>query len=266
MRVALGQFAVSPSWEDNLALCLAQIAEAKAGGARLVVLPEGILARDPSDPDHVLRTAQPLDGPFVSGLLPASEGIMLVFCVNVPDGAGRFHNTLVVMHDGLCVALYQKLHLYDAFAMQESRLIAPGHELPPVLTLDGMKIGFMTCYDVRFPEMARYLALAGADIIVVPAAWLRGPAKERHWEIMLAARALENTCFVLGAGECGPQNIGNSMIIDPLGVVIAARGATPGLVFETLDPASLQKARQTLPVLQNRRFAAPVLSPSSGKT
>lgn len=259
MRVALGQLAVSTSWEENLERCLSQIADAKAGGARLVVLPEGILARDSSDPDHVLRTAQPLDGPFVSGLLPASEGIMLAFCVNVPDGAGRFHNTLVVMHDGTLIARYQKLHLYDAFAMQESRLIAPGHELPPVLTLDGMKIGFMTCYDVRFPEIARYLALAGAEILVVPAAWLRGPGKERHWELMLAARALENTCFVLGAGECGPQNIGNSMIIDPLGVVIAARGASPGLMIETLDLAQLQKARCDLPVLQNRRFAAPKL-------
>jgi len=259
MRVALGQFAVSPLWENNLSFCNSLISEAKQEGARLVVLPEGILARDPSDPDHILRTAQPLDGPFIAGLLAASMGIMLVFCVNVPDGSGRFYNTLVVMRDGAIIACYRKLHLYDAFAMQESRLIAPGHELPPVLELDGVKIGFMTCYDVRFPELARHLALSEAEVLVVPAAWLRGPGKERHWEVMLTARALDNTCFVLGAGECGPQNIGNSMIIDPLGTIVAARGILPGLVSATLDLAFLHRVRQDLPVLKNRRFAAPRL-------
>ncbi|GAB6853499.1 deaminated glutathione amidase [Asaia astilbis] len=218
------------------------------------------MARDATDPDHILHTAQPLEGPFVTGLLAETAGIMLVFCVNVPNGQGRFHNTLVVMQDGEIVARYVKLHLYDAFAMQESRLIAPGNELPPVLSFDGVKIGFMTCYDVRFPELARHLALSGAGILVVPAAWLRGPGKERHWELMLAARALENTCFVLGAGECGPQNIGNSMVVDPLGTVIAARSAQPGLIIETLDLAFLAKARRDLPVLQNRRFEAPRLS------
>lgn len=259
MRVALGQFAVSASWAGNLETALSLIGEARAEGAALLVLPEGIAARDPSDPDHVLHTAQPLDGPFVTALCRAATGLTIAFCVNVPDGGGRFHNTLVVARNGIILAAYRKLHLYDAFAMQESRLIAPGQALPPVLEIDGVKTGFMTCYDVRFPEMARYLALAGAEIIVVPAAWLRGPGKERHWEIMLAARALENTCYVLGAGECGPQNIGNSMLIDPLGVVVAACGARPGLTFGTIDRDHIYATRQALPVLANRRFAPPVL-------
>ncbi|GBQ93654.1 deaminated glutathione amidase [Asaia krungthepensis] len=262
MRIALGQFAVSPSWAENLAIARDMADKAREAGAALLVLPEGIAARDPADPDHVLRTAQPLDGPFATGLLQASRGITLVFCVNVPDGEGRFFNTLVVMRDGIILHAYRKLHLYDAFSMQESRLIAPGHDLPPVLTIGGVKIGVMTCYDVRFPEMARYLALSGAEMIAVPAAWLRGPGKERHWEIMLAARALENTCYVLGAGECGKQNIGNSMMIDPLGVVMAARGATPGLVFGEFDRDHLRAVREALPVLENRRFAPPVLAGS----
>lgn len=260
MRVALGQFVVSAQWEENLAIASGMIAEARSAGAKLLILPEGILARDPADPDHILRTAQPLDGPFVTGLQAVTQDITVAFCVNVPDGAGRFHNTLVVMRDGAILTCYRKLHLYDAFAMQESRLIAPGHDLPPVLDIGGVRIGFMTCYDVRFPEIARHLALSGAEAIVVPAAWLRGPSKERHWEIMLAARALENTCYVLGAGECGPQNIGNSMVIDPLGVVVvAAQGVRPGLIMATLDRSHVQEVRRILPVLENRRFAAPVL-------
>ncbi|WP_127102705.1 MULTISPECIES: deaminated glutathione amidase [unclassified Asaia] len=259
MRMAAGQFAVSADWEDNLARATALIGQARSEGARLLVLPEGILARDAQDPDHVLRTAQPLDGPFITRLCAAAQGIMVAFCVNVPDGEGRFFNTLVVAQDGQRLACYRKLHLYDAFAMQESRLIAPGHDLPPVLTLDGVRIGFMTCYDVRFPEVARSLALQGAEVIVVPAAWLKGPGKERHWEIMLAARALENTCYVIGAGECGTQNIGNSLMIDPLGTVIAAKGYAAGLISAVFDPAHLGQTRQALPVLQNRRFAPPVL-------
>lgn len=259
MRAALGQFAVTAFWAENLATSCSMIRAAREGGAALLVLPEAIAARDPTDPDHILHTAQALDGPFITGLCEAAQGITVACCINVPDGEGRFFNTLVVVRNGEIITAYRKLHLYDAFAMQESRLIAPGQDLPPVIEIDGVKIGFMTCYDVRFPEVARHLALAGAECLVVPAAWLRGPGKERHWELMLAARALENTCYVLGAGECGSQNIGNSMIVDPLGVVISAQGARPGMIFSSIDRAYLQETRRILPVLENRRFEAPVL-------
>ncbi|EHH69636.1 deaminated glutathione amidase [Gluconobacter morbifer] len=259
MKVALGQFAVAPDWETNLHQCQKLISEAKAGGADLLVLPEGILAQDINNPDLLPHTAQPLDGPFLEKLRQETQGIAVAGCVNVPDGAGRFFNTQFVLRDGAFIAQYRKLHLYDAFSMKESRRTSPGTELPPVVEIAGMQVGLMTCYDVRFPEMARYLALAGAEVLLLPAAWIRGPAKERHWEVMAVARALENTCYVVAVGECGERNIGASMVVDPLGVVTLALGESPALGFAPLDRERIAHARRILPVLENRRFAPPVL-------
>ena len=260
MKVALGQFAVAPDWETNQRQSLDLIAQAKAGGAELLLLPEGILAQDINNPELLPQTAQPLDGPFMEGLRAASHGIAVAGCVNVPDGHGRFYNTQFVLRDGAFIAQYRKLHLYDAFSMKESQRTSPGLELPPVVQIGDMKVGLMTCYDVRFPELARHLALAGAEAILLPAAWVRGLMKERHWEIMAVARALENTCYVVAVGECGARNCGASMVVDPLGVIALALGESPALGFATLDRERVAHARRVLPVLENRRFADPVLA------
>lgn len=130
----------------------------------------------------------------------------------------------------------------------------------------------MTCYDVRFPEVARSLAVRGADVIIVSAAWVRGRLKERHWKLMTAARALENTCYVLACSEVSARNIGCSRVIDPLGEVIAQAGdgqgwlcgqgeagGQAGMLIARLHREVLESARRTLPVLENRRFADPQL-------
>ena len=118
----------------------------------------------------------------------------------------------------------------------------------------------MTCYDLRFPELARRLAVDGADALLVPAAWVKGPLKEHHWEVLATARALDNTCYVVAVGECGPRNIGASMVVDPLGVAIARAAEQDALLYAELDPRRLAQARQALPVLANRRFARPELA------
>jgi len=106
---------------------------------------------------------------------------------------------------------------------------------------------------------ARRLVLDGADVLAMPAAWVKGPLKEMHWEVLVTARALENTSYVVAVGECGERNIGNSMVVDPLGVAIARAAETPALVFTTLDRDRLEHARKILPVLQNRCFDTPQL-------
>jgi predicted amidohydrolase len=158
------------------------------------------------------------------------------------------------------VARYKKLHLYDAFSAMESANVMPGAEIPPLVEIDGLKVGLMTCYDVRFPELARRLALDGADVLVLPSAWVKGPLKEAHWEVLVTARALENTCYVVAVGECGERNIGSSLVVDPLGVAVARAAEAPVLVFVELDPARIAHARKVLPVLKNRRFARPELN------
>jgi predicted amidohydrolase len=262
MRVALGQFAVARTWEENLAIVVRLMQEAVAGKADLLVLPEGVLARDITVPDIVLKSAQPLDGPFMSGVLAesAKHALTVQMCVHVPNGQGRVFNVLVTVAKGKVIATYRKLHLYDAFSVKESTNVEAGTEIPGILDIGGMKVGTMTCYDVRFPELARRLALDGAEVIVLPAAWVRGLGKEAHWQVLVTARALENTCYVVAVGECGERNIGASRVVDPLGVTIVAAGEAPALLFADLDPARVAHARSVVPVLANRRFARPELS------
>jgi len=102
--------------------------------------------------------------------------------------------------------------------------------------------------------MARLLAVRGADVLVLPAAWVRGPLKEHHWRTLVTARALENTVYVVASGECGPRNIGQSIVVDPLGVPIAQAGEEPTVIAATLSAERLSTAREQLPVLANRRF------------
>lgn len=262
MKVALGQFAVSRTWSDNAAICRDLMQKAEAAGAQVLVLPEGILARDITDPDIVVKTAQTLDGPFMQELLAASHGSTLatVTCIHVPAGNGRVFNTQVIIRDGEILAKYRKLHLYDAFSALESTNVEPGDEIPDLVEIDGLKFGMMTCYDVRFPEMARRLASDGADVLLLPAAWVKGPGKEAHWDVLVTARALENTCYVLATGECGERNIGASMAVDPLGVAIVRAGEVPALLFCEIEPDRITHARAVLPVLENRRFSRPELA------
>lgn len=261
MKIAFGQYHVTPDWQANLATAEALIRDAAAAGARLLVLPEGIIARDIADPLSFLKNAQPLDGPFVTGLIAALEGtgLVLMATVHTPVDGGRCENTFIAVNKAGILATYVKLHLYDAFAEKESDTVVAGDTVGPIVEIDDFRFGLMTCYDVRFPELARRLVLDGADALVVPAAWVKGPNKERHWEVLVTARALENTAYAIAVGECGPLNIGASMVVDPLGVAVTRAGETPALSFAVLDRARLEAARGVVPVLKNRRFKAPEL-------
>ncbi|MEQ4532367.1 MAG: deaminated glutathione amidase [Mixta sp.] len=262
MKVAMGQFAVGREWQQNAQTCEKLMQQAQDAGASLLVLPESVLAADMTDPGFAVSAAQPLDGPFVTQLLTKSQGSSLttIFTLLIPDGPQRAINAQLALRNGAIIARYDKLHLYDAFAMQESQRVTAGNQLPPLLDVGGMKIGMMTCYDIRFPELARRLALDGADVLVLPSAWVRGPLKEMHWEVLVTARALENTCYLMAVGECGPRNIGSSLIVDPLGIAIARAAEEPALVFAELDAERIASARQRLPVLANRRFNRPELA------
>lgn len=261
MKVALGQFAVQRDWQENALTCQDMMDEASRAGADLLVLPEAVLATDITNPDLILEAAQPPDGPFLSQLLSASKdhGLTTVLGMHMPGSERKVFNVLVVIRDGKIVAEYRKLHLYDAFAMQESKRVEAGQAIPPLVEVAGMKVGLMTCYDVRFPELSRRLALEGAEVLVLPSAWGKGPLKEMHWDLLTRTRALENTCYVVAVGECGMRNIGNSMVVDPLGVAISRAAESPALIFAELDPQRIATARAMLPVLDNRRFSRPEL-------
>lgn len=261
MLVAAGQFAVTPDWMTNAKTCTGLMRQATGRGASLLVLPEALLARDDNDADLSVKSAQSLDGGFLQLLLAESENNALttLLTLHVPSGEGRATNTLVALRQGKIIAQYQKLHLYDAFNIQESRRVDAGRQIPPLIEVDGMRVGLMTCYDLRFPELALSLALSGAELLVLPGAWVKGPMKEHHWATLLSARALDTTCYIIAAGECGTRNIGQSRIVDPMGTTLAGAGMQPQLIFAELSADYLQQVRESLPVLQNRRFAPPQL-------
>ncbi len=261
MKVALGQLAVSKDVQENLTACLGLIEQATRAGAQLLVLPEGVLARNVADPELVLKAAQPLDGDFVTRLCAATRDtdLTVVFCIHTPASQGRVWNTLVVLRDGQVLAHYHKLHLYDAFSVKESTYVQPGQDIPALIDVAGLKVGLMTCYDLRFPELARRLSIDGAQVLVAPSAWLKGPLKEHHWRVLTTARALENTAYMVAVGECGERNIGQSLVVDPLGVIVAQAAEAPALLLVELDRERLAYARRILPVLDNRRFVAPQL-------
>ena len=263
MKIALAQFFVKETGEENLAIVRDLIARADEAGAKLLVLPEGIIARKPGFASWSRDHAETLDGPFVTGLVKATEGRDITVAgtvhIKVP-GEDRVHNDLIVARNGRLELVYTKLHLYDAFKAKESDNVKPGDEVPGLVKIGPFTAGFMTCYDVRFPELARRLALDGADLLVLPAAWVKGPLKEMHWDINVRARALENTCWVAAVSECGPVNIGSSKVVSPLGVVTAQAGVTDELLFTEIDHDLVGSTRASLPVLENRRFAKPELA------
>lgn len=262
LRVALGQFFVKETSAENQAITRDLIEQAEANGADLLVLPEGVIARKPGVSDWGKTWSEPLDGPYVTALCEATRGkhvtVVCTVQAKLPNEE-RYANDLLVVTDGELRLVYQKLHLYDAFRAKESDNAVPGCTVPELVDIGPFRCGFITCYDVRFPEITRALALNGANLIVCSAAWVKGPLKESHWDLCLRARALENTCYVAGVSECGPVNIGCSKLVDPLGVVVAQCGTSDQLLFADIDLRTVERARESLPVLANRRFAAPKL-------
>ncbi|MCA5892814.1 carbon-nitrogen hydrolase family protein [Isoptericola sp. NEAU-Y5] len=172
-------------------------------------------------------------------------------------GEGRVSNAVVAVDDtGALVGVYRKVHLYDAFGTRESdRLEAGPADTPPLVVRVGdLRFGVVTCYDLRFPESARRVVDAGADVIVVPAAWVAGPLKDDHWRTLLRARAIENTAVVVGVGMAGEGLVGRSLLAGPDGVVGLELDDAPQVATVDLDPEPLAQVRAHNPSLANRRY------------
>lgn len=256
--IAVAQFAPAADKQANLA-DIGQLAEtASERGADLVVFPEyASYFINPFD-DSLAAHAEPLDGPFVAALtqLAATHGMLIVAgLLEEAADARRVRNTVVAVDAGGVVATYRKLHLYDAFGQRESDWVEPGElAAPETFELGGLRFGLMTCYDLRFPEVGRTLADARADVFLVPAEWVRGPLKEHHWRTLVQARAIENTVYVAAADHPPPLGVGNSMIVDPQGVEIAAIGTATDVVVAHLDRDAVERVRRVNPALLLRRM------------
>ena len=274
MRVALCQIPVSSRPDVNSGRVRTALEQAADSGADLAVFPEATQIRFGS---NLRAAAEPLDGPFCSGLAAAAKdtGVALVAGVFEPGPDGRVYNTAVAYDGtGQLVASYRKLHLFDAWGQRESDLVAPG-SIPVICTLAGVRTGLEICYDVRFGELSRALAAAGASLIVLPAAWAAGLFKEDHWVTLVRARAIENTVWVAAVGQVpdpdepftrAATGVGRSMLVDPLGVVRVDLGPGPGIAVAEVGTDLIRTVRARLPSLDNRRddvFGKPVVVPES---
>jgi predicted amidohydrolase len=262
MRVAVCQIPVSPDPAVNADRMRAALSEAADQRADLAVFPEGTQARFGSD----LRSiAEPPEGAFGTeiGLMAAKLGIAVVAGIFEPATDGRVHNTTVAFDGaGRLVATYRKIHVFDSFGQRESDLVAAGGA-PVVADLAGLRVGFLTCYDVRFPEHARSLVASGAELIVLPSAWAAGLFKEEHWVTLVRARAIENTVWIAAAGQVpdtdgrptrAPTGVGRSMVVDPMGVTKLDLGPYPGVGVAEIDTGLTARVRAEVPCLQHRRL------------
>jgi predicted amidohydrolase len=249
----------------NLATAGRLIAEAADGGAHLAVLPE--MFNNLGSGSALRSGAETFDGPTTTFAREeaARHRVWLIAgsFIERLDDDHRLNTSVVVSPDGEIVAVYRKVHLFDVdvpgAVFRESATFDAGDDLV-VTHIDGIGgVGLSICYDLRFPELYRILALRGAGLVVVPAAFTArtGPA---HWEVLLRARAIEDQLYVVAAGQIGSSGEhrawhGHSMVIDPWGTVIAQapESATEAVVLADVDAAERDRVRQILPSLANRR-------------
>jgi predicted amidohydrolase len=255
LKIALGQMAAGPDKPENLALMTQQASAAAASGADLLLFPEAAMAITSPD-ESLVPVAERLDGPFVARLqhLAARHRMAIVAGIFESADSHRAYNTVVALAaDGQLIGSYRKLHLYDAFGRRESERIAPGDGQMLVFELGGMRFGVMTCYEVRFPEVARRLVDQRADVLLLPAAWVRGHLKELHWDTLARARAIENTVYVAAAGQTGDTFVGMSAIYDPMGVATVSAGEAQGVAVGEVSADRLEEVRRLNPSLSMRR-------------
>jgi predicted amidohydrolase len=264
MKVAAVQLNSSADPASNRATADRLTRAAAADGARLIVLPEKWTAM--GEDEQLRAAAEPLEGPTLEwARATASElRVDLVagsFCELVP-GQPKLANTCVhVDPTGELRAVYRKIHMFDVevagHTYRESDVEQPGDEIVLSSTADGVQLGLSICYDLRFPELYRILAVRGARVLVVPAAFTLATTRD-HWEALLRARAIENQAFVIAANQVGAhpgghRSGGRSMIIDAWGVVLAQAADAEGYITAELDIARQAEIRAQLPSLANRR-------------
>jgi deaminated glutathione amidase len=267
LRVGLCQINSQADKERNISRAEELIDEAAARGARLITLPEYVDYLGPND--GLQGAAETIPGPtterFAAKARQHNAYILGGSIVELSDVEGKFYNTSTLFDpSGEMIAVYRKIHLFDIditgnVSSNESERILPGKDVVTA-EVDGRTVGLTICYDLRFPELYRMLALDGAEIMFVPAAFTEFTGKD-HWHTLLKARAVENQCFVVAPAQFGPHEpnakcYGHSLAVDPWGTFLVDAPNQEGVVVADLDFDYLKKIRTEVPSLANRRPAA----------
>ena len=260
--VAIVQMRSSEDKMENLELSVGFIREAAKKKSNLICFPEFQMAYSPvsQSANQLSEIAESVnDGNFITTLRKAAKvnKISIISTIYEKSNRGfdnRVYDTVVLIDNkGGISSVYRKLHLYDALGFKESDRMMAGNMIEkPVKTLVG-NIGLMICYDIRFPEMSRILTVKGANVLVSPSAWVHGVMKEEHWQTLLKARAIENGLYIIAPDQVGNIFSGRSMAVDPFGVVLLDMGNREGMEVVEIDKSRVQKVRELLPLLKNRR-------------
>jgi predicted amidohydrolase len=261
------QMTSTPDVEANLGAAEHLVREAAGRGAELVVLPENFSHMGPEEEKAALAEALDGSGPILSRMQRLAREtrahLVLGGMAEKSDEPARVYNACVLVGpDGAVRAVYRKIHLFDVdipggVTVSESRTFKPGAEVV-VADVPFGRLGLSVCYDLRFPELYREMSRRGAVAMVVPAAFTLYTGKD-HWMPLLAARAIENQCYVLAAGQFGVhfgsrQSYGKSAILDPWGTVVAQASDGEGIALARLDRSVLDRVRSGLPALSHRRL------------
>ncbi len=280
VRVSIVQMKSSPDKDENLAFSLEQIEKSARKKAKIVCFPEFQMSFSPPSQSskELFSISESLNGNFVEQLKKSAKenNIFIVGSIyehtnlisnntkqkkeekkkegKINKNSYRVYDTVVLINEqGKLISYYRKLHLYDALGFKESTKLLAGSKLfSPVISPLG-KLGTLVCYDLRFPELSRILAIKGSNALIAPSGWVQGTMKEDHWLIMCRARAIENGVYLIAPNQIGNIFCGRSLVVDPFGVVVMDMGNTEGFEIVDLDLSRIDVVRKSLPLLKNRR-------------
>ena len=259
MKVAVTQFKASIDKENNLKKIISYIAKAASKNASLCTFPEFMMfyTNSKQTPKQLADLSETINGKFITEIAKAAKENHIQVIGSFYEKSrkkNRVYDTAFVINEyGKVISTYRKVHLYDALGFRESDKMVSGSKITkPVSTSIG-KIGMMICYDLRFPEMARSLAIAGSEILVAPSAWVQGNMKEDHWITINKTRAIENGCYVVAPDHVGNIYCGRSLVIDPYGKILLDMKKKQGIGYVTIDLDKVKQTRKTLPLLKNRK-------------
>lgn len=259
MKAAVVQFKASTSKENNLKKIISYIAKAASKNAKLCAFPEFMMfyTNSTQTSKQLAELAETINGNFVSTIAKTARENKIQVVGSFYEKSKKrdrvYDTSFVIDKTGKVISTYRKIHLYDALGFRESDKMTSGSKISkPVKTSLG-KIGMMICYDLRFPEMSRSLALAGSEILVAPSAWVKGNMKEEHWITINKTRAIENGCYIIAPDQVGNIYCGRSLVVDPYGKILLDMKKRQGIGYVSIDLDTVKQTRKVLPLLKNRR-------------
>ena len=259
MKVAVVQFKASTNKEENLKKIISYISKASSKNATLCAFPEFMMfyTKSSQTAKELAGLSETINGNFISIISKAAKEnhIQIVgsFYEKSKKNNRVYDTSFAINHLGKVISTYRKIHLYDALGFKESDKMIPGSKISKPVSTSLGKIGMMICYDLRFPEMSRALALAGSEVLIAPSAWVKGPMKEEHWITINKTRAIENGCYVIAPDQVGNIYCGRSLVVDPYGKVLLDMKKKQGISFVDIDLKKVKETRKVLPLLKNRR-------------